>query len=113
MFPHTMTIYRHTIEGGQDKYSKQVVEGVYWNENNGMTIEGNGFTKKRQVTVITSQSLCNGFMVTWDIKDGDRIIKGTGDDITRLADIPNAFIVTNVAINECGSDVDNITITGN
>ena len=111
MFPHTITIYRHSIENGADVYSRQVVKGVYWYGGQGISQNGKGATEETPVTVITSPETANQYGSGWTIEPKDRIMKGDHPDITSFRDIPAAPNVVGVEDNRCGSTVDNITIT--
>lgn len=112
MYPDTMTVYRHSIAGNADEYSRRVIRGVYWVETDGVDKEGKGFTKTREVTVTTSQKLTASYGKEWDIQGQDRIIKGEGGFINSFKDIPDAFAVTAVSKYRCGGKVDNIVIKG-
>lgn len=112
MFPHTITIYHHEIVGNADEYTKQIVSGVYVQEQYGITKSGHGQQNSRSITITTNKLLCDAFGIDWTIAENDRVIIGIGEDITRFADIPKAYTVTNITENKCGSDVDNIVIAG-
>lgn len=112
MFPHTITIYHHDIVGNTDTYIKQIVSGVYVQEQYGITKSGHGQQNNRSITITTNKKLCDEFGESWQLCDGDKIIVGIGEDITKLADIPKAYTVTSIIENKCGCDVDNIVVMG-
>ena len=112
MFPHKITIYHHDIVDSADIYTKQIVEGVYVQEQYGITKSGHGQQNSRSITITTNKRLCDEFGKSWSICVGDKVVKGEGEDITKLADIPNAYTITNIIENKCGSDVDNIVMMG-
>lgn len=111
MFPHTITIYRHSVENGADVITRQIVKGVYWYGGTGITTSGKGTAEDNTATVITSPETANQYGAGWDVKPNDRIMKGEHPDITTLKDIPAALTVKKVDDNIIGSAVDNITIT--
>ncbi|MGN0533293.1 MAG: hypothetical protein ACI4IK_02935 [Eubacterium sp.] len=112
MFPHTITIYHHDIVNNADKYTKQIVSGVYVQEQYGVTKSGHGQQNSRSVTITTNKSLCDNFSATWTIAENDRVIIGIGNDIEKFSDIPKAYTITSITINKCGSAIDNIVMTG-
>lgn len=112
MFPHTITIYHHDIIGTTDTYTKTVVSGVYVQEQYGINKSGHGQQNIRSITITTNKELCDTFGESWQASDGDKVIIGVGEDITKFADIPKAYTITNITINKCGSDVDNIVLAG-
>ena len=111
MFPHTITIYRHSVEQGADKITRQIVKGVYWYGGEGITTSGKGTTESNSATIISSPEAAGQYKSSWDIKPKDRILKGECPEINSLKEIPAALTVISVDENICGSSVDNITIT--
>lgn len=111
MFPHTVTIYRHSIENGADKIARQIINGVYWYGGAGITSSGKGTTEDDSATIIASPDTTAQYKGGWDIKPKDRILKGEGPEISSLKEIPAALTVLKIDENICGSTVDNITIT--
>lgn len=112
MFPHTITIYRHSISDGGDVITKQVKQGFYWYGSQGIVQSGKGTTESDTVTIIASPETTAEHGKTWDIRHGDRVVKGEGPDVTTLKEILGAVTVLRVDENICGSPVDNITIAG-
>ena len=110
MFPHTITIYRHSVENGADVYTRQVVKGVYWYGGQGISQDGKGATEETPVTIITSPETAAQYGDGWTIVPKDRVMKGVHPEITAFRDIPAAPTVVGVEDNRCGSAVDNITI---
>ena len=111
MFPHTITIYRHSIENGSDVIERQIVKGVYWYGGEGITAAGKGTAEENSATIISSPETTAQYGSSWTISPKDRILKGEHPEITALRDIPAALTVTGVEDNRCGGTVDNITIT--
>ena len=112
MFSNTITIYHHDIVGNTENYTKQVVSGVYVQEQYGITKSGHGQQNSRSITITTNKKLCDTFGEDWSCCENDRVIIGIGDDIEKFADIPKAYTITNITINKCGSSVDNIVLVG-
>ena len=112
MFPHTITIYHHDIVGTTETYTKQIVSGVYVQEQYGITESGHGQQNSKSITITTSKGLADEFGKSWSINECDKVIRGIGEDITKFADIPKAYTVTSIIDNRCGSDVDNIVVMG-
>lgn len=112
MFPHTITIYRHSVVDGKDVYHRQMLGGVYCYGSEGIAGSGKGTAEDSSMIVITSQTTAAAFGVEWDVRKGDRIIKGEGKEISSLKEIDGGFTVLSVEDNRCGSTVDNITIRG-
>ncbi len=112
MFPHTITIYRHALIDGEDIYAKQEITGVYWCGAKGIQQSGKGITEDDQITIVTSPELTKTFGTEWSVMPGDRIIKGKGSEITSLKQIKGGITAMRVEESICGSDVDNVTITG-
>jgi hypothetical protein len=113
MFPHTITIYHHFVEDGTDAYNKMVLDGCYWNRKASQAGAGKGTEKTDSYTVITSPEQTARYGVYWEAYAGDRVIKGSGPDITSWKDLKGEVMVVRVVEeNICGSGVDNITLTG-
>lgn len=112
MFPHTITIYRHSVADGKDIYLRQIVRGVYCYGSEGIAGSGKGTAEASSMTVITSQTIASVYGTEWDVRKGDRFVKGEGAEISSLKDISDSFTVLKVEDNRCGSSVDNITIKG-
>lgn len=110
MFPHTITIYRHSVVDGTDVITRQIVKGVYWYGGTGISQNGKGATEESAVTVITSPETTVMYGSGWSVEPKDRILQGEHPEISCLRDIPAALTVTGIEDNRCGSDVDNITI---
>lgn len=108
MFPHSITIYRYSNE----TYTKQTIDGVYWQENIGISPNGKGTEENKSVTVITSPETTKAFNDSWTIQPRDRIVKGIGQEIKSLKELSNSYTVTNIAINTAETNIDNIVITG-
>lgn len=110
MFPHTITIYRHSVENNADVYRLQTVSGVYWYGSDTVTVSGNGIQAAHPVTVVSSPDLAATFGTDWDVKPGDRIVRGTGIEISSWKELADCVTVKKVDDNRCGGRVDNITI---
>ena len=112
MFPHTITIYRHSIVNNQDVYTKQTLSGFYIMPSKSFTSGDKSLEKTTPTTIVSNPENALKYGTEWDIQAGDRIVKGVGGDITALKQLINAIEVTSVQENVCGSAVDNIVITG-
>jgi hypothetical protein len=113
MFPHTITIYHHFVDDGTDVYDKKVLTGCYWNHKASRTGSGKGTEKADSYTVVVSPEQTAKYGVTWDVYTGDRVVKGSGPDITSWKELPgDVMTVKVVEENICGSSVDNITLLG-
>ena len=110
MFPHTITIYRHSVNNGADIITRQIVKDVYWYGGTGITQSGKGLTEENPVTIIASPETTGQYMSGWTIQPKDRILKGEHPEINSFKEIPAALTVLQVEDNICGSTVDNITI---
>ena len=112
MFPHTITIYRHTVADGKDVFVRQTVSGVYWYGSTGLIGSGKGAETDGNVTVITSPALAATYGTGWTCLPGDRIMKGIGKDITSWKQLSDGRTVLGVEESICGSPVDCVTISG-
>ena len=112
MFPHTITIYHHFIEGGVDVYSKKEIPGWYWMQTASNTGSGKGAEKTDSYKVVASPLTTSQYGVTWGVYVGDRVVKGSAPDITSWKDLKDAMVVKAIEENICGSSVDNITLIG-
>ena len=112
MFPHTVTIYHHDIIGSADTYTFYVVPGVYVTPSKGITQSGHGQQNANSVTITTSKETTDKYNSVWFAHKGDKVIKGAGAAITKLADLTDAYEITNIQENVCGCPLDNIVITG-
>lgn len=110
MFPHTITIYHHSVVKGTDVYSRCVVHGCYWMHKAGISESGKGAEKTDTVTIVASPEATAQYGITWSVCAGDRVVKGHSPDILQWKDLKNAFVVKTVEENVCGSSVDNITL---
>lgn len=113
MFPHTITIYRHTTNAGADVYNKQTISGFYTVQNISLTTDQKGVDVSKPTTIISSAENAQKYGKEWTVQAKDRIVIGPGADITSFTDIPNAMTVMGIQINVIGSECDNITITCN
>lgn len=113
MFPHTITIYHHDVVSGTDVYSRTEVPGWYWNHKAGQTGSGKGTERTDTYTVVASQATTALYGDSWSVKVGDRVVKGSGPDITSWKDLTgDVMTVKAIEENICGSSVDNITLIG-
>ena len=111
MFPHTITIYHHSVENSEDKYNKTVLDGFYFNSAKGTAKDGKGAGNDNTATIISNVENARKYGTEWIIQPKDMVLLGEGKDITSFRELQNAFTVTGVAENVCGSEVDNIVIT--
>ena len=113
MFPHTITIYHHFVENGADVYSKVILPGCYWHHKAAQAGAGKGTEKTDGYTVVVSPEQTARYGEYWDVYTGDRVIKGSGPDITSWKELQGEVMtVRAIEENICGSSVDNITLTG-
>lgn len=112
MFPHSITIYHHSIQNGTDAYTKDIVRGVYWYGRHSVHPSGRGSSGGDAVTIITSMATAATRGTAWNVEVGDRVILGEGGDITALSQISGGITVTDIEDNRVGASVDNITILG-
>ncbi|MBP3446220.1 MAG: hypothetical protein J6K64_02985 [Clostridia bacterium] len=114
MFPHTITIFHHTASGGEDVYTRKVVEGVYWHGSTGISRDGKGQESTDSITVISSPENASTYGRKWSVQKGDKVVKGACGDISSFKELNSKEVITvmSVADNRCNSSVDNITITG-
>lgn len=108
MFPYTITIFTYDEDTGT--YSRQVVEGVWWTGTDSVPISESR-SHSAPTTVVIPKSLMND--VT--IKNGCYIVKGEHEDIRSMEELEDSecIEVTNIQINDVGTELDNITINGN
>lgn len=111
MFPHTVTIYHHSIVNDTDTYEKYTVEGAYWFGPGQISLKNKGVEAVSNVTVIFSPEQSKQFGKRWKAQKGDRIIQGAGEDITSFKDIPNALSIVGIEDNLVGSAVDNVVLS--
>ncbi len=93
MFPHVITIYRHSVENGADKYRRQTVRDVYWYGRRGVTISGKGLQAANFVTVVSSPEQAAAFGTSWNVILGDRLIRGEGSDDSADSENPHPALV--------------------
>lgn len=113
MFPHTITIYHHSVVDGADVYSRTELPGCYWSHKASQAGSGKGTERTDSYTVIVSPDQTAKYGVNWDVGTGDRVVKGSAPDITSWKEL-NGDVMTVKAVEEniCGSCVDNITLLG-
>lgn len=113
MFPHTITIYHHSVVNGTDTYSRTELAGCYWNHKASQAGAGKGTEKTDSYTVVVNPELTALYGKTWNVYAGDRVVKGPASDITSWKDLKgDVMTVKVVEENICGSGVDNITLLG-
>ena len=112
MFPHTVTIYHHSIENGTDVYKRTEVPGWYWMHTASNVGAGKGTDKTDTYKAVASQATTSLYGDTWGVSVGDRVVKGSGPDITSWKDLKDCMVVKSVEENICVSCVDNITLIG-
>lgn len=113
MFPHTITIYHHFVENGADVYSKKELPGCYWSRKASQAGSGKGTERTDSYTIVVSPEQTANYWLTWDVYVGDRVIKGSGPDITSWKELTgDVMVVKAIEENICGSGVDNITLIG-
>jgi phospholipase C len=113
MFPHTVTIFHHSVVGGSDVYERVVLTGCYWNHKASQTGSGKGTEKTDSFTVVFSPEQTANYGNTWKVYAGDRVVKGSVPDITSWRELTgDVMTVKVIEENICGSCVDNITLIG-
>lgn len=142
MFPHTITIFHHSVVNGTDVYSRTEVPGCYLTKTASRAGSGKGTEKTDSYMVVASPEATTLYGNTWRVFTGDRIVKSDAlfgsipsfagvavagstvcgetaygaslyQDIRSWKDLPdNVMIVKAIEENICGSSVDNITLIG-
>lgn len=114
MFPHSITIYSHSSVNLEDVYTRQVVSGVYWYGSADITAKNKGVEETADVKIITSPETTAQYGKSWNVRTGDRVLKGIGGEITSFKELngKQVITVTNVRESVCSSPVDNIMIGG-
>ena len=112
MFPHTITIYHHTVDDGVDIYTKNEVPGWYWMQTISTVGAGKGAERSNTYKLVASPLTTSQYGVYWDVYVGDRVVKGFGPDIASWKELKDAMVVGSIEVNICGSSVDNITLNG-
>lgn len=112
MFPHTITIYHHSVIDGADVYEKKEIPGWYWMHIASSTGSGKGTEKTDSYKLVASQLTTAEYRKTWEVYVGDRVVKGYGPNISSWKELKDAMVVKAVEENICGSSVDNITLIG-
>lgn len=113
MFPHTITIFHHSVVNGTDVYSRTEVPGWYWSHTAAQAGSGKGTERADSYTVIASPETTALYGDSWSVKVGDRAVKGPAPDIASWKDLTgDVMTVKAIQENICGSCVDNITLTG-
>lgn len=116
MFPHQITIYRHTVDASEaDVYTRQVIRDVYVNDAVAVRVNDRGDISADGVTVVTTPALAASLGSAWTVQPGDRIMRGAGPAITSLRDLvglADVWTVLRVRRHTPGGTVDNIVIEG-
>ena len=113
MFPHTITIFHHSVVNGTDVYSRAEVSGWYWHRKAGQTGSGKGTERTDSYMVVASPETTALYGDVWSVQVGDRVVKGSAPDIASWKDLKgDVMTVKAIEENICGSSVDNITLTG-
>ena len=113
MFPHTITIFHHSVVNGADVYSRTEVAGWYWNRKAGQAGSGKGTEKSDSYMVVASPETTALYGDSWSVNTGDRVVKGSAPDITSWKDLKgDVMTVKAIEENICGSSVENITLIG-
>ena len=108
MFPYTITIFTYNEDAGT--YSRQVVKGVWWTGTDSVPIS-EFRSHSAQITIVIPKSLMDNVSVS----NGCYIVKGEYENITSMEKLEGSecIQVNSVQINNCGTELDNITINGN
>ena len=110
MFMHEITIYHLGIVNGQDVYTATHLKGVYWQGSTSASFASKGNDKTNATTIITSPQNAQKYGTEWTVSAGDKIIKGSGKNITSVKELNSYVTVQTVTDNSCGSSVDNVVI---
>lgn len=127
MFPHTVTIFHHSVLDGKDVYSRTTIKGCYWCRKASLTGAGKGTEKTDSYTIIFSPEQTAQYGTEWNVCTGDRVVKGVVGMSSNIAGIyvvndqfmtswkdlkGDVMVVKAIEENICGSSVDNITLIG-
>lgn len=128
MFPHTITIYHHSVVNGADVYNMTTLSGCYWVRTASMAGAGKGAERTDSYTIVLSPEQTAKYGTVWNVYPGDRVVKGIKSGATAGKAVSGAVIVGHTPIkswkeltgdvmvvkaveeNICGSSVDNITL---
>lgn len=106
MYPHEITIVRHSIVDNEDKYDVFHENTVLWYGSDGLKVK-DGYVKNNSVNILIPRT-------NVDIRKGDVI--GLGNlDVTNFKEIrklDNVITVTSVYPYNMGSDLDCILVSG-
>lgn len=112
LFPHMITIYHLDTSTGDDKYTKIVLDGWYWQGEQTLQKDGKGVLTTKPTTIISNCEKARKYGKEYEIHENDRVILGVGEEITSFKELHNSITVKSVSVNVVGSDVDHIKITG-
>lgn len=112
MFPHTITIYHHTVAGGEDIYSKTVLNNVYYHAKKSTDQSEKGVVSAKETEITASPEVSRQMGKDWNVFTEDRIVLGEGVDIQSWKELKGAITVTGIDVNVIGCAVDNVVITG-
>ena len=128
MFPHTITIYHHSVVDGADVYDMTTLSGCYWMHTVSRAGAGKGAEKTDSYTIVLSPEQTAKYGTVWNVYPGDRVVRGVRSGATAGKCVSGAVIVGHTSItswkeltgdvmivktveeNICGSSVDNITL---
>lgn len=106
MFPHKITVF---TMNENEEYQKTLIDGVYWYGSNQVTKSGKGVDAGSDITIVIPKKSFKG------IRQGSLIVKGTHEDIkskSELEGVEDCIIVESIAVNDVGSQLDNVVIKG-
>ena len=111
MFPHSLTVYHRTED---DTYVRNIVDGAYWYGPKNTALNGRGMDENHSTTVVipieSSRQACV------NVAPGDYVLKGSDgpeiESITELGGYKNLITVSSVDVNDVGSAIDCVVITG-
>lgn len=112
MFPHTITIYHHTVVNGVDTYSKTILKDVYYHVRQNTEQSGKGVVTVKETEITASPEVSRQIGKAWNVFTEDRIVLGEGTDIQSWKGLNGAITVTGIDVNVIGCAVDNVIITG-
>lgn len=121
--PHTITIYNNLKINNTDNYIRRVLTGVYYYGTDSVNISGKGVVESGNINIIIDGDNLEDYVnykafsdsSKYTIKPGDRIVLGTGPEITSINDLNDSIrqiTVFSIDENLVGSLLDNLLITG-
>ncbi len=109
MFPHSITVYHYNERTGI--YTRQYIQGVYWQGGGEATAANNGEEHKKSASVIFSPQKTALYAAgAFSVRLDDVIVRGNGPEIQSTKDLTDYAKVVSITENVCGSAVDNLVL---